>query len=148
MKQDEQNIIIKVKGSIVDSQDDHESVELETEGKYYIEDGAKCFAYHESAIYGMKGTKTIIKVKNDQVSLQRIGQVSSIMDFIPNKRNVTLYATPYGEMSLGIITNKLTIDYKKNQISHILIDYTLEIGDITTSVNKIDIKIRYLNAED
>lgn len=139
------NILLTIKGSIKNSLDDHESVEVKTEGSFYTEDGYSCFTYNESEFYGMEGTTTVIKVKNDkEVSIIRLGIVNSSMEFNPDKRNVTLYSTPYGEISLGIITNSIDIEKEDNLITHIKIDYSIEMSNEMESKNLMDIKIKYL----
>lgn len=140
---DEQKVILTIKGSIVDSYDDHESVELETEGYTYEEDGFRCFSYAESEMTGMEGTSTVIKVKNDQVDIIRIGTVNSIMEFETGKKNITLYSTPYGEISLEIETQDIEIERKDAKIVRVKVNYTIGVSGVTNSKNTMEVKIRY-----
>lgn len=136
-------VVLTIKGSIVDSYDDHESVELETEGFAYEDNGYTCFSYVESPMSGMEGTSSVIKVKNDLVEIIRIGTVNSIMEFETGKKNVTLYSTPYGEISLEIKTEAIEIERKENRITRVKISYTIGASGAVHSNNTMDVHIKY-----
>ena len=84
-----------------------ESVELVTDGRYEYGDGASWFSYRESEITGMEGTVTTFRLEDGKVTLTREGAVNSQMLFQKGRKNVFLYDTPFGAMTMGVDTHHL-----------------------------------------
>ncbi len=55
-----------------------------------------------------------------------MGNTSTKMDFTLNKKNMSMYSTPYGTLEININTKKLDINIDDNGGS-IYIDYTLGV---------------------
>lgn len=143
-KEDSREVLLTIRGEADESFGEDDSVTLETTGTFYREDDALCYSYEESEIYGMKGTTTIIKVKEDSVSIIRLGTVNSIMEFQIDQRNVMFYNTPYGELQIGIFTRSIDTEYNsENDLSYLKITYNLEIGNGVISENLIEVNVKY-----
>lgn len=138
---EQQKVMLAIKGDIEGEAAGDEAIELKTEGVYFREDHADCLSYQESDVFGMEGTTTTIKIENGKVTLVRLGTINSMMEFETGKRNITLYATPYGEISLGLLTQSIDTDYEDGLPRRVAIAYTVEVGGMTNSHNAIDIRV-------
>lgn len=134
-------VIITVKGIQVSADLPAENMELITEGEYTCENGSGHFTYEETAITGMEGTTTRFDFTPDEVIITRQGSVSSRMVFVVGKKNVFLYQTPYGSMTMGIDTHVIKNTLKPNG-GGLKIDYTLTFDRVTTTKNRFMVKIR------
>ena len=82
-----EDVIINIKTVQYDSNsEEHDTIELRTEGKYYSDDGTDFLIYEESELSGLLGTTTEIKIKDNHVELNRIGEHESKMSFEKDKR--------------------------------------------------------------
>lgn len=52
---------------------------------------------------------TIIKAKDNVVSVKRLGMMRGNLEFDSSKIHKTIYSTPYGDMDLEIITEKCDV---------------------------------------
>ena len=113
-----------------------------TEGQFYKEQDTSCLTYQESEMAGMGGTTTTVILDGDKVSVIRLGSVNSIMEFEQGKRNLTMYSTPYGDISMGIFTKQVDVVYDDTEKPvSVKVDYDLEIKGISNSNNVINIEI-------
>ena len=84
------------------------SVELVTGGSYEYCGEGSWFTYEESELTGMEGTLTTFKLEDGLVTLTREGAVNTQMLFQKGRRHVFLYDTPFGAMTMGVDTQRLT----------------------------------------
>ncbi len=102
--------------SVVSKQsgNDDEKIEVVTPGVFYEKDGKYYIAYEETEISGMQGTKTTIKVEEDQFTLIRKGTTNTRMLFKEKHNDLIMYQTPHGMLQLSINIKKLSIDVDEN----------------------------------
>ena len=137
------NFLIKIKGLQIDSvSDEAENMELTTEGiyEYDKENMLYYIEYDESEATGMEGTQTSVEIGQDYISVQRSGSVNSDMLFIEGRKTHSVYTTPFGQLLMGIYTNKLEIDTTDNTC-HIKADYIIDINDQLLGKNKLEIDV-------
>ena len=103
----EKDVIISIRGTQDYSGTDPDTMELVTEGKLAVQDGALCLSYEESELTGMEGTTTVFQVEPEKVTLLRLGSVQSEMVFEEGRRHMSLYSTPYGNMEIGVRARRL-----------------------------------------
>ena len=96
---------------VIESQDDE--VEVINVGTYSVVNGKEYIRYEE--------------VYDDSVEVTKKGVVSTKMRFTMGSKNMTYYQTPYGNMSLGIITKSLEIERTEDTISIYLV-YGMEVN--------------------
>ena len=139
----EKNVIISIKGMQAYEGAGDDSIELVTEGRLLdCGDDGLSLSYQESELTGMEGTLTTFQVeKNGRITLLRMGEVNSQMVFEEGRRHLSLYQTPYGDMSVGILANKVknTLDMNGGELE---IDYAIEIDHILAGQNLFQIKVR------
>ena len=137
----DKSVIISIKG--VQTLDDNppETVELVTEGKLMCDDEGYTLTYQESEITGLEGTLTTFQVEPDCITLMRMGEVNSQMVFQPGRRHFSMYDTPYGALSIGINTKKMSSSLGEFG-GQIEINYAIEIDHAVAGENAFHIDVR------
>jgi uncharacterized beta-barrel protein YwiB (DUF1934 family) len=105
---------------------DKEEIEVVTPGLFYKKDNSYFAEYDETAISGMEGTTTTLKINPDKFSLIRMGSTSAEMDFDKKTDSISMYNTPYGTIELKIETKKLDINVNEEG-GDIYIKYLLSV---------------------
>lgn len=132
--------IITVKSNI---SVEEESIEVITPGVFTVLKNGFKAEYEETKLSGMEGTKTTMMINKNSFELIRCGSTETQMIFDRNNQSMSLYRTPYGNMTVTIDTKQLKIDVDENGGS-IHIVYTLLIEGqqkIETDLN-VDIKVK------
>jgi len=141
MTEQRKKVWLSISGKIKD-EEDKETLEFLTEGDLYKENNRSCVTYIESEVSGMEGTTTTVCVDAEKVSVIRLGTTNSIMEFETGKRNLTWYSTPYGDVTMGIFTKDVFINYNdEKEPTKVSIDYNIEIEGVINSQNVLNIKI-------
>lgn len=133
--------IISVGSKQIGNED--EAIEIITQGEFYEKENCYYAVYEETALSGMEGTTTTLKIKPNEFSLIRMGTTNAKMKFKNNKKEVSMYNTPYGTLELLIETNKLNIDVN-NEGGKVFIDYDMSLQGQKSlkTILKIDIKTK------
>ena len=120
--------------------DDENSIEVVTPGKFYKKEDCYYAEYIETEISGMEGTTTTFKIYPEKFSLLRMGTTTTTMDFEKNNKNMTLYSTPYGvlEIELDTKTLEIRVDEKGGDI---MLNYNLSVSGQTPQETLLKIKI-------
>ena len=137
----EKDVIISIRGTQDYSGTDPDTMELVTEGKLAVQDGALCLSYEESELTGMEGTTTVFQVEPEKVTLLRLGSVQSEMVFEEGRRHMSLYSTPYGNMEIGVQARRLnsTLELTGGRLE---IDYDIEINHMLAGQSLFRIDVR------
>lgn len=116
-------------------------IELVSECEFYESDGVYFCEYEESEITGLGGTKTIIEIADDYVSLTRRGTVNSQMLFVEGRKTTSIYAMPFGELTIDIHTKSLKTNVNEDG-GTLNVDYIIDINNASSGRNTFDIKIK------
>ena len=122
---------------------EEESIEVITPGVFTVLKNGFKAEYEETKLSGMEGTKTTMMINKNSFELIRCWSTETQMIFDRNNQSMSLYKTPYGNMTVTIDTKQLKIDVDENGGS-IHIVYTLLIEGqqkIETDLN-VDIKVK------
>lgn len=145
MKKD---VLVTVKGmQAIESADGQEEVEMVAKGDYYFRNGHHFICYEEMLEGFDKPTKNMIKIAENVVEVDKKGVTNTHMVFEPEKKNVTFYATPFGQMEMGIAATKIDIQEEEEKLN-ILIDYALEINRVHTADCQIHVHVQSKEAGD
>ena len=120
------DVLITISGvQAIDHED--EDVEMVTRGDYYHKNG-KHYIMYEEIMEGFAGkVKNVIKVSPDSVDIIKKGIASAHMQFEKDKKNLSCYTTPMGDLVIGIQANRIRIDEQESSLK-VNVEYSLDIN--------------------
>lgn len=139
------DVIIDIKTEqTVDGNTD--TIEFTTDGRFGVKDDSYFISYDESRLLEVDGEiKTTVFIKPDNsVVLQRSGAYSSKMVIEKGVRNNCFYATPMGELSLGVFGEKVKTRLTGSG-GDICMNYTIDTNLQLLSHNSVKISIKEVN---
>lgn len=121
--------------------DTEDVIEVVTPATYY-EKNEKHYILYDEVVEGVSGTiKNKIKISGtDSVEIMKSGLSNTHMIFEKNKKNLTYYKTPYGQMLVGLNTRSMEVNVSEEVIK-VLVDYELEVNHEPLAECKIRMKI-------
>ena len=123
-----QEVILTLQGLQFDQrEEDADKIEMVTVGDYYKKNGKHYVIYEEVTEGFSQPTKNRLKFSESMLELSRNGLVNMHMVFQENKKNLTNYDTPFGQILIGIDTKKIQIKEQKDNIV-VDVDYSLDIN--------------------
>ena len=131
--------IIGIQG--IDDQTD--TIEFVTEGRFGIKDGEYYISYDESGMLDSgEEVKTHIHIKSsDSLVLQRSGAIKSRMLVEKGKRNTCFYSTPHGELVIGIFGELIEHNLSEKG-GNLTLKYNIDSNLTLISKNEVKISIR------
>ncbi len=139
------NVIISVTGNGGVYQSQPESMELITEGEY-IKNGQEYYVqYDESVVTGMEGTKTILHVDHNKVTLTRSGKVNSQFVFEQGQNHYSHYDIREGAFTIGVFTEYMKVDINDAGGS-IKVGYHIRVDDNQYIENDFNLSVREIRA--
>lgn len=139
-------VLVSISGLQFD-QNNNEAIEIITSGNYYEKNGKQYILYEELQQDEVEATQNTIKISNNQIDLLKKGIYNVHMSFEKNKKTMTYYNTPFGNLLIGINTNQLIVK-EDDKGMHIQIEYGLDINYEFVSDCTIQIKILSKNIEE
>lgn len=106
---------------------DGDKIETITPAEYYKRNDSHYVIYEEVTEGFEQTTKNVIKFKENTLDLTKKGLVNVHMVFEENKKNMTSYGTPYGQILVGIDARSVTLQEEEERIV-VDVDYALEIN--------------------
>ena len=102
-------------------------------------------SYVENNTTGLNGVKRILKIEDDCLTMVRYNKNATNMRFKEDVEHYSIYSTDYGDFDLRIFTKKLEIFKNVESFEYIIeIEYDLDIRDLFTGNNKMQIKVKSL----
>ena len=140
------NVMISIRGEQEFAGAEKDATEFLTEGTLCETDYGFSLEYDESALTGMEGTHTAFQIRPQAVVLRRSGTFGSLMFLQTEKKHYSMYETPYGTMSLAIVTGEI-----KNDITAeggtLEIRYDIEIEHQLAGESRFLIQVRPSGAQ-
>lgn len=133
--------------SIVGEQDANgqkDRSELLTDGMMTVTPDGVRLSYRESAATGMEGTDTTLTVQPEKVTLSRTGTHAGLLVLEHKRRHLCSYGTPYGDLMLGVFTEKMEQEMTENGGS-VRLAYTLDVGGSMLSRQELSVTVRPKN---
>ena len=122
-------------------EEDADKIEMVTVGDYFKKNDRHYVVYEEVTEGFEQPTKNRLKFSDHMVELTRNGLVNVHMVFQENKKNMSNYNTPFGQILVGIDTKRINIEEKEDNIV-VDVDYALDINYEFLSDCHIKIDIR------
>lgn len=127
------DVLVSISGmhmGIVSTQPDEEDepIEVVTPASYYCRNG-KHYIIYDEVLEGMAGTvKNKIKITGDtSMEIMKSGETGTHMVFEKNRKNLTYYKTPYGQMLIGINTKNMRVNVSEDNVN-VSVDYELDVN--------------------
>ena len=136
------NVIISIKGKQLYAESGPDEMELVTSGTLKRDSqGGYTVSYQESELTGLEGTTTKLHIDGGRVTLLREGNTNSQMVFEEGRRHLSMYETPFGELSIGINTKRMrsTVDEAGGDLE---IDYAIEIDNLLAGQNLFRMNVK------
>lgn len=131
------SVTINVESS-QDDGSDQEQITTQSNGQLYQKSGTYYLKYEETA-EGLEGVKTTIKIKEEEVTLIRQGNVRTIQSFAPGKRTDFDYKTPYGTLNLALEVEEFNLNINETD-GEIQLEYAVYSEEGLVSNNQLAIK--------
>lgn len=138
----EKSVIISIQGTQTDPDGSKEQIELLTHGCLAgDQDVGYCLSYQESKLTGLDGTTTTFLIADDHISMLRSGSLNSEMVFREGQRHISLYDTGFGDLTVGVNTEKArsTIGGNGGQME---LSYVIDVEDTIIGKNVFLIEVK------
>ena len=121
------DVLVKISGLQFSDDQGNDPVEIITTGNYYKKNG-KHYILYDEVQEGFDGvTKSIIKVNDDFLDVTKKGVTNVHMMFEKNKKNMSYYNTPFGNLLVAINATDVKVNETEDNID-IKVDYKLEVN--------------------
>jgi uncharacterized beta-barrel protein YwiB (DUF1934 family) len=137
------DVLVRVKGTQVNNLGERDSIEVITEGRFFIRKHNYYILYNETRVSGMEGTTTSLKIEPRRVTLNRMGTAAQKTTFQEGVLNEGYYVTPYGTMDITVLPSKVEVDLTEMGGS-INLEYELQLGQEKVSDNQLQITVENL----
>ena len=131
------DIILKIK--------DNEGIEFTTVGRLYSKGTTTLIQYEETDLSGMEGCTTSLTITPNRVRMKRTGEnikLGTEMIFEPGRRVKGLYATPYGNFGMEILTNHISGNHPMfEDPGKLSIDYSISLKGLFDGHKTLDIEV-------
>ncbi|MDO3413145.1 DUF1934 domain-containing protein [Saccharibacillus sp. CPCC 101409] len=124
------------------SRQDGETVEQTLAGQVFVKDRSLYIRYEEpSAAGGAEGTRTLLKVTDDELKIIRHGEVESEQSFRKGSGLAGFYRSPYTRFALVTHTRELSVRME-GVYGQIDWEYDLEIQDALSARFAVSLTIQ------
>lgn len=133
-------VLVTVSSIQYNKEQEMDQMQLVVPGKYYKKNGKHYIFYDEVSDEDAAITKNMIKLDSDTLEIRKKGAVSVYMLFQKDRKHMTFYQTPFGRLTMGILTRKICMEEKKSNLD-IRFGYALEINDEHTADCEVVISV-------
>lgn len=140
------DVLISIRGIQFDNGQDGEKIESIQRGEYYQKNNTHYIMFDE-VIEGMDDpVKSMIKFKKGEMQLNKKGPINVNMEFLENKKTLTDYRTPFGNLVIGLEAKKVNFEEEEKRIV-VKVDYAMDVNYEHLADCKIKIDIRSKDGE-
>lgn len=120
------DVLITISGmQMIDG--DNSDIEMITTGAYYMKNG-KHYITYEEILEGYEGKiRNLIKIQPNSMDIIKSGLTNVHMTFEKNKKRLTCYATPMGDMMVGLNTKSILVSEQEDNLN-VKVEYSLDIN--------------------
>ena len=128
----DRNVKLFISGLHSDSGEEAANVETVYTAEYYKRNDSHYLFYEEQQEESDGNSRVRLKWKDNLLELSRQGAMQTLMVFEKDKKHMTRYVTPYGEIQLGIDTKDFRVEESEKNIT-VKIEYALEADGVHLS---------------
>ena len=135
--------IFSIKGVQRDQSGEESCVEMMTDGVVQVEDGCTVLSYEESALSGLEGHRTHLRLSEGAVDMERVGEFGVHMHFEKGRQHLTQYETPYGPLAVTVFGNQVyhALDETGGKV---LLEYVLNLDGAQSFENTLRVDIKFV----
>ncbi len=137
-------VMVTVRSIQRDADGEDTVIELVSQGSYYERNGVKYIIYNESAVTGMEGVKTTIKIYPSSVIILRTGKIKVRHQYVLDRTDEALIETPLGELQMSIRTHELDIAIEDGR-GHLHLGYDISFAGSWGFYNQLQVTLREEN---
>ena len=120
------DVLVKISG-LHTMEEDNDQVEIITAGDYFLKNG-KHYVIYEEVMEGFDGNvRNTVKISENAMEIRKQGITVAHMVFEKDKKNLTRYATPMGEMVIEVTTNEIELKEEEDSLK-VCVNYALDIN--------------------
>jgi uncharacterized beta-barrel protein YwiB (DUF1934 family) len=134
-------VLLSLKGLQYELGADHQEIETITSAEYFHRNGNHYLIFDEVQPELSGLIKNRITFRDDYLEVTKEGAINVNMVFEERKKNITNYATPFGEIIVGVDTGKVKMTEEEKHIL-LQVDYRLDVNYIPMADCKISVDIR------
>lgn len=121
------DVLLRIRGLQIIGEGEEEPIEVIAPGTYFEKNGKHYIKYDE-VLEGFEGTvQNLIKVDKSSMEVTKRGVANVHMVFEENKKNLSYYNTPFGNLLVGISATDIVLDAREDSMD-IRVDYALEVN--------------------
>lgn len=135
-----ENYLITIDNTQTD-QDGPQRITLSTVGEYRYAPQKRVIRYADSSTTGFDGCETTLVVSDGCVTFTRTGKQTANLVLENGKRYTGHYGTPFGDLTLGVFTDKVEDRLDENGGS-LEFSYSLDINAAFFAKNELKITVR------
>lgn len=136
------DVLIRISGlQVMEGDDGADDVEMITIGDYFQKNG-KHYIIYDEVMEGFEGNiRNTVRVTPDTMDIRKKGVANAHMVFEQDKKNMTRYATPMGDMMIEVSTNCVQVEEQEDSLK-IQVGYSLGINYQRVSECNITMDVR------
>ena len=131
------DVLVRVKGT-QDIDGEKDTIAVITNGSCYEKNGKWYILYEEVMDELNAVTKNTVKISADTVEVTKKGLINAQMIYETGKKNVCNYATPMGQILMGITTKDIQFRVEENKM-YLDIQYALEMNGQHVSSSRLEL---------
>lgn len=121
------DVLLAIKGLQFNTNDEENNIQTITPAACYLKNNSHFIIYDEATEGTDQVTKNVIRIKDKTLEISKKGQVNVHMIFEENRKSLSNYATPFGDILIGLDTRKISVTSEVDKM-HVEVDYMLEVN--------------------
>lgn len=141
IKENIQNVMLNVKSRQTVKDEEPLETNLITEG-YYTKKGDAVFLYYDDNPFDAeKNSRIVLRLTENNLFMNRYGDLESRMHFEVGKRDTSIYKTPFGQFKIELLTDKIDVNLGEKE-GNAEVDYSVSISGAPIIKNLLSISYR------
>ena len=121
------DVILGISGLQFTGESGADSLEMIAPGEYFLRNGRHYVKYEEVIEGFSERNQNLVKISPSKLEVTKKGLTNIHMVFEENKKNLTCYSTPYGNLMIGIEGGPVSIQETDDRIE-VRANYSLDIN--------------------
>ena len=141
------DVIIGISGLQFTGESGADSLEMIAPGEYFLRNGRHYVKYEEVIEGFAERNQNLVKISPNKLEVTKKGLTNIHMVFEENKKNITYYNTPFGNLFIGIDAEKIQVEESEENIN-VNVAYALEANYEHLADCRIQMNIKSKDARD